>query len=84
MIHRVGKRCLRCEGCLVREWLRDPLELWSPGPLELPAWRCVNCGDVIDRLILERRQLRALFLKLGQGAGSRCAAVVPGEIKTAA
>ena len=47
--------CLRCQGLLVREWLRD-LRDAKTGAYSLPGWRCVNCGDVIDRVIVRRRR----------------------------
>ena len=37
-------RCLRCSGLLVIE----------PG-FEFPVWRCVQCGELIDPVILKNR-----------------------------
>ena len=42
-------RCLRCRGLMVIEPCFDFL-----------AWRCVQCGDVIDPVILQNRQQLAM------------------------
>ena len=71
----IRNSCVRCAGLLIAEWLRDH----SGPPVTLPAQRCVNCGDVIDRVILERRRLYALLQAWSCPVSSRCAAVVRGE-----
>lgn len=45
--------CKRCQGLMVvdcfaneKEWARDPI------------WRCITCGEIVDRLILINRTLR--------------------------
>lgn len=45
-------RCLRCEGCLVPERLVDLLD--DTGQLHCDGWRCLNCGAILDRLVLGR------------------------------
>jgi RNase P subunit RPR2 len=42
--------CQRCDGLMVRERY-DDLELGSAGH-ELPSWRCLNCGAIVDPVIL--------------------------------
>lgn len=46
-------RCARCHGLLVIDHfmeVADPMGLhWAR------CWRCVNCGDVVDPLIVRRR-----------------------------
>lgn len=42
--------CQRCEGLMVLE-LYDDLELGSAG-YEVSAWRCLNCGAIVDPVIL--------------------------------
>jgi uncharacterized protein with PIN domain len=42
-------RCPRCGGLMVAEWCED-LSNYS-------AQRCVQCGEVIDPIILENRRL---------------------------
>ena len=39
--------CQRCEGLMVLERY-DDLELGSAG-YEVSAWRCLNCGSIVDR-----------------------------------
>jgi len=38
--------CQRCDGLMVRERY-DDLELGSAGH-EISAWRCLNCGAIVD------------------------------------
>ncbi len=45
--------CRRCGGLLVRDHCLDLLD--STGHLEFPALRCVQCGDIIDPVILKHR-----------------------------
>ncbi len=45
--------CLRCHGCMVRERFTD---LWDDtGQIAFPGWRCLNCGDVLDGVVLRHR-----------------------------
>ena len=46
-------RCLRCGGCLVDERCMDIGE--SLGGYWFMAMRCVQCGDIIDEVILRNR-----------------------------
>ena len=39
--------CARCQGRCLREWLDRQRTRW--------LWRCVNCGERTDRLILLHR-----------------------------
>jgi hypothetical protein len=53
--HRPGNavgasECPRCRGLMVAEW--------SP-ELETMAWRCVQCGELIDAVILSNRRAGA-------------------------
>lgn len=43
--HGESSRCSRCGGFMVTEQLID-----------LPAHRCVQCGEIVDPVILENRQ----------------------------
>ena len=48
--------CARCGGLLVRHICID---LWNSGSeLDIPVLRCVQCGDVVDSVILRNRGLR--------------------------
>ena len=29
---------------------------WEDTYMKIPAWRCVNCGEVVDSLILQHRE----------------------------
>ncbi len=46
--------CLRCGGLMVNEFYMDVLD--TVGELKLPAKRCVQCGEVVDFVILINRQ----------------------------
>ena len=46
--------CQRCDGLMVRERY-DYFELGSAG-CEISCWRCLNCGAVVDPVILARHQ----------------------------
>lgn len=46
--------CPRCGGLMVGEISEDALDL--AGPSELSAWRCVQCGEFIDPVVLQNRR----------------------------
>lgn len=46
--------CQRCEGLMVLEQY-DDLELGSAG-YEVSAWRCLNCGAIVDSVIADHHQ----------------------------
>ena len=63
-------RCPRCGGLMVSEQCFD---LFSDnGHLDFPARRCVQCGELVDPVILRNRRLRSLgdFGKSERGAKS--------------
>lgn len=45
--------CTRCQGCLTPERFNDVLD--DTGQMGFIGWRCINCGNVFDRVILEHR-----------------------------
>ncbi len=45
--------CRRCNGQMVRERLLDFND--DSGNLYCDAWRCLNCGSIVDLLILQHR-----------------------------
>lgn len=45
--------CTRCGGLLIREGLFDLFD--DTGQMRRWARRCVQCGDIVDPLILKRR-----------------------------
>ncbi len=48
--------CSRCEGLMVSDFCMDLLN--SAGELKFAALRCVQCGEVVDPIILQNRRLR--------------------------
>lgn len=46
------KSCVRCEGLLVSEWSYD---LQNPGNHNVETLRCVQCGNLIDPVILQNQ-----------------------------
>lgn len=51
-----NRNCARCGGLLVRHICMD---LYSTGTeLEIPARRCVQCGDILDPVILRNRRIQ--------------------------
>ena len=54
-IHRESI-CTRCGGLMVSDFCMDILN--STGVLEFAAKRCVQCGEVVDPVILRNRGLR--------------------------
>lgn len=49
-------RCPRCGGLLVNEWCFDLFD--DTGHLDIPAHRCVQCGERVDPVILHNRRHR--------------------------
>ena len=48
--------CSRCGGLMVSDYCTDLLS--STGELEFSAKRCVQCGEVVDPIILRNRRTR--------------------------
>jgi hypothetical protein len=48
--------CSRCQGLMVVEQGFDSLT--GAGPAVVPIRRCVQCGEVVDPVILQNRRLR--------------------------
>lgn len=46
-------RCQRCRGCLIRDSFEDLRD--DTGHLQFEGWRCINCGEVIDPVVLTHR-----------------------------
>ncbi len=40
--------CRKCRGLMVQDWWADFFE-------ETRAWRCLNCGAMLDRMILHNQ-----------------------------
>jgi hypothetical protein len=53
-------KCLRCRGAVIYDKFYGPQEqFWG--------WKCLICGEIVDRVILENRQL----MRSGQGIDVR-------------
>ncbi len=50
-------RCQRCQGWMVRDHFMDPLN--GSGEMDFKGWRCLNCGDITDPVIVRHHQLAA-------------------------
>ena len=53
---RAGTTCARCGGLMVGEFCMDLAN--GTGELEFLASRCVQCGEVVDPLILKHRTIQ--------------------------
>jgi DNA-directed RNA polymerase subunit RPC12/RpoP len=42
-------RCPRCDGAMVFERFQDMLDLFY-------AWRCLNCGEIVDPVVAKNRE----------------------------
>lgn len=47
-IHRM--RCPRCDGAMVFERFQATMEVFY-------AWRCLNCGEIMDPVVARNREL---------------------------
>jgi len=47
-------RCLRCGGLMSCDWFTGGVGTDIAGASE--TWRCVNCGEIIDDVILHNRR----------------------------
>lgn len=63
---RYGTTCARCGGLMVSQFCIDLLN--SAGELEIETLRCVQCGDVVDPVILHNRlrQQEAMSAKISK------------------
>lgn len=48
-----GDHCVRCRGLMVLDHYIDLQD--DTGQIGLDAWRCMNCGEVVDLVIRENR-----------------------------
>ena len=71
--------CTRCGGLMVSDFCMDLLN--STGELEFAAKRCVQCGEVVDPVILRNRRigqdvnapsLKHLMSPYASGGGRTC------------
>ena len=72
-LHHDQTSCGRCGGLLVREVCMD---LFNPtGELEVHARRCVQCGAIVDPVILANRALLAASVSPSPSASKRLEAL---------
>lgn len=68
--------CSRCNGCMVEDFLLDMED--SSGPMWLQALRCMNCGNVSERVLQHNRQTQtARLLANNPGAPAKSIEAVP-------
>lgn len=48
MPRRDDIRCYRCNGAMVYERFQDMLDMFY-------AWRCLNCGEIMDSVVARNR-----------------------------
>ena len=65
--------CTRCGGLMVQDFCLDVLGNISES--EFAAKRCVQCGEVVDSVILLNRQLRQELMTV-QRVGKSCRTIV--------
>lgn len=67
---RYGTTCARCGGLMVSQFCIDLFN--GTGDLEVEPLRCVQCGDIVDPVILHNRlrQQEALAAKLSTSVHS--------------
>lgn len=51
---RIGQTCSRCAGLMVFERFTQGTNPHQTATLW--AWRCICCGDIVDRVILQNRK----------------------------
>jgi hypothetical protein len=49
-------RCSRCGGLMIVEGSFDPIV--GAAPIDVLVRRCVQCGEIVDSVILQNRQLQ--------------------------
>lgn len=47
-------RCQRCHGCMISDHFMDILNV--SGEMDFKGWRCLNCGDITDSVIVRHHQ----------------------------
>jgi len=50
-------RCQRCHGFMISDHFMDTLNV--SGEMNFKGWRCLNCGDIIDPVIVRHHQVEA-------------------------
>jgi hypothetical protein len=50
-------RCQRCQGCMISDHFMDLQN--ASGEIDFTGWRCLNCGEITDPVIVRHHQLAA-------------------------
>ena len=58
--------CSRCNGCMVEDFLLDMED--SSGPMWLQANRCMNCGNVAEKVLEHNRLTQGAALHSSKSA----------------
>ena len=48
-------RCQRCDGFMISDHFTDILNV--SGEMDFKGWRCLNCGDITDSVIVRHHQM---------------------------
>lgn len=48
-------KCPRCKGLMIEDWFQDLMD--ETGQMSFEGYRCPACGEVLDPLILQNREL---------------------------
>lgn len=51
-------KCPRCRGLMVHYWFIDLFD--ETGQEHRDGWRCVNCGELLDPVILQNEARRSV------------------------
>ncbi len=75
--------CGRCGGCMMRESFSDLQD--DTGRVWFEGWRCINCGEVVDPVVLTHRADTPLEPYRGRTRDRRMwERVVPGQFERSA
>jgi hypothetical protein len=47
-------RCQRCQGCMISDHFMDLMNV--TGEMDFNGWRCLNCGNITDPVIVRHHQ----------------------------
>lgn len=75
---RLSMRCRRCRGLMVQDRFMDLGD--DMGHIGFLGWRCVNCGEVVDPVVLAHRIERPMSLRRGRARHHRVSAFRTGPV----
>ena len=69
--------CTRCQGLMISDSFID---LEETGHLWMKAWRCMNCGCIVDAIVEQNRRLQAAgLIEIKAGSQAEALSVASGE-----